>query len=93
MDSYDKLAYDMLRSGWSNHTRYVAPSDRVELMSKIAPVVLDDYYEYMDNIRIADSLNYHQYKKIKKQGCCGFVDRSVVLSNGKRYFYGFNYGH
>jgi len=57
-----------------------------------------DYYDCVDNIRIAEKGNRESeqaYEVSKEQGCCGFVDYILVpfLSDGKEYYYGFNHGH
>lgn len=62
-------------------------------------VRLFDYYkddhDCMDNKRVADMskrLEVKRYKKMKDDGCCGFHDE-IIEYKGKRYLFGFNYGH
>lgn len=57
-----------------------------------------DEYEYVDNLRIAEKGNRKSeslYERQKAQGCCGFADYIPIpfLSDGKEYYFGFNYGH
>lgn len=55
-------------------------------------------YELWDNLRIAEYKNkesQEEYERIKKGGCCGFEDYIWIPFDiqGKKYYFGFNYGH
>ena len=52
-------------------------------------------YHCMDNYRTcrkSDKDMYADYKKIKEDGCCGFIDSQYNI-NGEIYLIGCNYGH
>ncbi|MCK9476898.1 MAG: hypothetical protein M0R46_13305 [Candidatus Muirbacterium halophilum] len=48
----------------------------------------------IDNHRfICDESDELKYNKQIEEGCCGFYDKKITLSNGKEITIGFNYGH
>jgi hypothetical protein len=55
--------------------------------------------EYSDNLRMAfvgDPKTESLYNKIKDQGCCGYADNKEIpsnLTNGRKAYFGYNYGH
>lgn len=53
-------------------------------------------FECDDNHRYAIQGNTEQeadYETRRNNGCCGFVDVELELSDGSILLYGFNYGH
>ena len=54
--------------------------------------------EFVDNVRIAEHGNEEserQYEQERRSGCCGYVDYVWVPFDvkGKKYYFGYNYGH
>lgn len=54
--------------------------------------------DLVTNIRIAEHGNVEserQYEQERRSGCCGFVDHVWVPFDikGKKYYFGYNYGH
>jgi hypothetical protein len=57
-----------------------------------------DGYEYADNFRWyikGNDISENEYERMRAGGCCGYVDHVPFpfLIEGKKYYFGFNYGH
>lgn len=47
-----------------------------------------------DNFRFSiNGNNDKSYEQIRSNGCCGFYDDIILLNNGTKVKFGFNYGH
>jgi hypothetical protein len=54
-----------------------------------------DNYDFDDNYRFAPVNNKEAlkiYNDTKSSGCCGYYDE-IIEWNGKKYHFGFNWGH
>ncbi len=72
-------------------------SVNIWLKEYIQNIIKDNSFEFVDNIRIADTRyedSILNYKNKQDTGCCGFFDDLIVcpLDNVK-YMIGFNHGH
>lgn len=63
------------------------------VINKIAKAIGQINDPNMDNFRIGVPGDMEEYNESYTYGCCGFVDDTITLHNGKTVIYGFNYGH
>ena len=49
----------------------------------------------IDNWRCSDDsiVENFKYNDAKNNGCCGFYDKTIELNSGRKFKFGFNYGH
>lgn len=99
-EARDKIKAEARKAYEAKHTRSIKPwweyfteaeafAIRKYLMEELKGVM------HYSNIRVArfDSPSQtRRYKRTKRMGCCGFVDRIVML-DGVKYRIGWNYGH
>jgi hypothetical protein len=66
-----------------------------EVWNHIRDIIRDGDYECADSLRAAwvgDAATEAWYADIRDGGCCGFVDREVLVE-GVPFLVGFNHGH
>lgn len=99
MDSFEKLAINMMQSGKFNY-RFIHPKDRIDFFARTSRVLLDkEQYPNVRDFRVAEINDGNQrgidaYMRMKKQhqpkGVKKF-DSMVKCNSGRKYYFGFNY--
>lgn len=74
-------------------SNYFDLEETAEFIKHIEPILND--HDFDDNHRFAPVNNTEAikaYEETKTYGCCGYYDE-IIEWNGKKYMFGFNYGH